>query len=53
MQGQDHVADTEGRGNGFGKGVKVKDVFGLIFALLLPCGVILINVFLSQYGASL
>ena len=29
---------------------KVKDVFGIIFSLLILAGVILINVFLSQYG---
>jgi energy-coupling factor transport system permease protein len=32
---------------------KVKDVFGLIFALLILVGVILINVFLSQYGPAI
>ena len=29
---------------------KVKDVFGIVFSLLILAGVILINVFLSQYG---
>ena len=30
--------------------LKVKDVFGIVFSLLILAGVILINVFLSQYG---
>ena len=29
---------------------KIKDIFGLIFALILLAGVILINIYLSQYG---
>lgn len=32
---------------------KVKDVFGLLFALLLLAGVILINIFLSKYGPTI
>ncbi len=29
---------------------KVKDIFGLVFSLILLAGVILINIYLSQYG---
>lgn len=32
---------------------KVKDIFGLLFALVLLAGVILINIYLSQYGPSI
>jgi energy-coupling factor transport system permease protein len=32
---------------------KVKDIFGFVFALALLAGVILINIYLSQYGPSI
>ena len=32
---------------------KVKDIFGLLFALVLLAGVILINIYLSQHGPSI